>query len=422
LVLDHDQDPNTTTGSSTTTTMDQIVEWMHRHLETVLEQQQQQQLEILHWIQFTLCLYAARIALAKKKSTTATTATSTNNNKKQQNSGATTASTTIDHFHGKVARKELKQALEIFSTKLLKTNSSTSSGTTMSAAVATTETASVRSESSVPPPMIMSITSTSTSTTLASAHEHSKTSPLLSHLYQAALNLKAHTEQLKGNVKKSLILCQEVKSSSPAITTTTNTTTATTNGTNSLHLTTMTMIHENNLAHVYATSGKRYLACHAWSKVVEMGNEECSISNKNKDDITGRISTDGTIVIPLEYTQANILWNASLAHLMLPEGNNYVTAYRGLATILASSGDSSMREGPGECITGMPPGTSPTTPSKVIPWAQQGKRRARLWLRLGEACLGMYVQLQKQQHSTKSKNVQGIQVGGYVDYTHYHWV
>jgi len=482
-------------NNNNTNIVDAILKWMDMTIERLSIQDEQLQ-EMYHVMQFTVCLYTARIALAKKKSSSQQQNLSGDNNKGSHPSSSTATipkqsqfqQQTTTNEHHKVARKELKQALEIFSTKFIKVSNPTNG-----------ETASLRSESQgsvllqlqhpttstsqqpIPPSTISTTTttpvtlpSTAPSTTLHDgplpAHHHqqqqqqsqSLTSPVSVNLYQAALSLKARTEQLKGNVKKALILCQEAKGSSSTTTTnnvdtsttTTTTTTSTTalplpptnvnklnkkrtsattyhpNSTNPTTTTTpavsgpkntstttsnstlnpatpvTTMIHENNLAHVYATSGKRYLACHAWSKAVEKGSQTTTIlpgtttvsTTTMMDAAAGGIDTrrmvskDGTIILPMHFTQANVVWNASMANLMLPEKSNYVSAYQGLASILSSSSSSS-------------------SSSNMIPWAMERKRQIRLWLRLGEACLGIHVQQQKQEQ-TSSANIQGIQVEG----------
>jgi hypothetical protein len=98
-------------------------------------------------------------------------------------------------------------------------------------------------------------TSTSASSANTSAaldqpqqHQTPQQSMVLQKFNQAALNLKANLEQLKGNVKKSLILFSEAASSS-------------TQETNYYDA-----IHANNLSVVYQTSHKRHLALHVLSR------------------------------------------------------------------------------------------------------------------------------------------------------------
>lgn len=69
---------------------------------------------------------------------------------------------------------------------------------------------------------------------------------LIQSLNQSALNLKANWEQLKGNTKKSLVLCAEARSPDPVYEST----------------------HANNLAVVYASCGKRQLALHSTARAL----------------------------------------------------------------------------------------------------------------------------------------------------------
>jgi len=68
---------------------------------------------------------------------------------------------------------------------------------------------------------------------------------------QAALNLKANVEHLKGNPKKSLILLGEALTASPD---------------DSFY----NAMHANNLALVYETNGKRHLAIHTMTKALRV--------------------------------------------------------------------------------------------------------------------------------------------------------
>jgi tetratricopeptide (TPR) repeat protein len=399
---------------TSTATVDQILQWMDRSVEHVMEDDQ----DMHHLIKFTLCLYTARMELAKKKPPPLP---SSDGSAAGGGGASHQPIKSNDQHHHKVARKELKQALEIFSTKLIRANPTHDSASLRSGSQASLF---LQPPSSPSLPVVAAVPSTTT-------HEPQPlTSPVLAQLYQAALNLKAHTEQLKGNVKKSLILCQEAKSNSSTITINNNNhnrnhishssnpntkkrasataaarTPMPTSTTSISATTTSTMLmHDNNLAQVYATSGKRYLACHAWSKAVEKGalalEQGTTARNTNYDNKGGSISTDGTIALPMHFTQANLVWNASLANLMLPDKQNYIASYQGLASLLSSACGSNDQH------------------RLSIPWIGQRKRQARLWLRLGEACVGMFVQqrqqVQQQQQPQSTTNVQGIQVGGYV--------
>jgi len=149
-------------------------------------------------------------------------------------------------------RKELKVAMEIFQHKLRP------SGTT-------SDTLSLASSSAL-----------SAETDTQPNHQHLQGSSagggnggggsgdlgrVLQGQNRAALNLKANTEQLKGNVKKSLILLAEAANDDSTTTTTTSSSAADNNFKSSYE-----SLHYNNLGVVYNTSGKRHLALHAWSK------------------------------------------------------------------------------------------------------------------------------------------------------------
>ena len=75
-------------------------------------------------------------------------------------------------------------------------------------------------------------------------------SVVLQKLNQSALCLKAHLEQLKGNTKKSLILCSEALAATVA----------------EDDKAAYEAMHCNNLAVVYETNNRRHLALHALSK------------------------------------------------------------------------------------------------------------------------------------------------------------
>lgn len=111
----------------------------------------------------------------------------------------------------------------------------------LSSASQTAETSSVGSSGLFP---------TEDSSIHSSSQHHQQVIPgnhqeaLLQSLNQSALNLKANYEQLKGNTKKSLVLCAEARSSDPVYEST----------------------HANNLAVVYASCGKRHLALHSTAR------------------------------------------------------------------------------------------------------------------------------------------------------------
>jgi hypothetical protein len=127
-------------------------------------------------------------------------------------------------------RKELKLAMEVLNHKLRPALTGSTVG----------ETASVGSLSEVEGPTIH------TSDDAPISHQES----LLQGLNESALNLKAHYEELKGNSKKSLILCAEARSSADE------------------------SIHLNNLAVVYAANGKRNLALHSCARSLRASSGE----------------------------------------------------------------------------------------------------------------------------------------------------
>jgi len=128
----------------------------------------------------------------------------------------TTGDANIRDKHMRSARKELKQAMEIFQHKLRPERDGTSSIASLSSFTDEVTTATGGANSTLdgkqspvpyratsPPPPSAGLTSSKTSSQL---------SRILQGQNQAALNLKANAEQLKGNVKKSLILCSEAQS------------------------------------------------------------------------------------------------------------------------------------------------------------------------------------------------------------------
>ncbi len=171
------------------------------------------------------------------------------------------------------AKKELKTAMEVFQQKLRPQ--------------APGEASSVGSSSDVYSEESMSINT-------AAAGQHVYLSNVLKGHNQAALNLKANLEQLKGNPKKSLILCGEARASHPDPS--------------------YEAIHANNLSIVYQTNGKSHLALHAATKALQ------SVSDTKlfRDDGTARQST----TLP-------ILHNAALYAL---QSGNYMSAYEYMAT------------------------------------------------------------------------------------------
>ena len=202
--------------------------------------------------------------------------------------------------HMRSARKELKQAMEIFQHKLRPERDGTSSLASMSSITEEISTATggndgkqspVPSRATSPPPP-------------SSSKNSSQLSRILQGQSQAALNLKANAEQLKGNVKKSLILCSEAQGSDST-------------GSNYYEA-----IHQNNLGIVYQTSGKSHLALYAFSKAVRSSIE----SNGN-----GNFESDGTARPDVTL---HVLNNAAVCAL---KSRNYPAAYECYAIGLATS-------------------------------------------------------------------------------------
>ena len=183
-------------------------------------------------------------------------------------------------------------------------------------------------------------------------------SVVLQKLNQSALCLKAHLEQLKGNTKKSLILCAE------AVAATTN------NHNNNRHdKGGYEALHNNNLAVVYETNNRRHLALHALTKALRAtthSNDDPSSSSSSSPLLL--FHRDGTA--RTDPTRA-ILGNAAVCAL---RARKFVAAYECAAAMLhgANSGD--------------------TTNAPLHP---------RGWLRLAEACLGIFADLRQRSSAHK---------------------
>jgi hypothetical protein len=235
------------------------------------------------------------------------------------------------------ARKELKQAMEIFQHKLR----AVSNDSTSLASSSYSEDLNAGSSGKGG----RGASGAKSPTALSMATGNGNSMPrVLQAQNQAALNLKANTEQLKGNMKKSLILCAEANSTSEDGS-------GSGESTNSYY----DAVHQNNLGIVYETSGKSHLALHAFSKAVRLS----SMSSHDRPDVSGTIEGptaplfDGDGIARPDLTLA-VLHNAGISSL---KTGNYIGAYNCLAIVV--------REG---CkIWG------------VLP---------RVWLRMAEACIG----------------------------------
>ena len=179
----------------------------------------------------------------------------------------------LDDAKVRSARKELKQAMEIFQHKLRPSGDTGSLG--------------------------------SSSYMEDSSNQHQQQTPMAPVLQaqnQAALNLKANTEQLKGNIKKSLILCSEAQAASLP------------------DDTSYDAIHANNLAIVYQTNGKRHLALHTLAKALR--SEEAG---------TAAFGSDGTA---RPDQMLRILYNSAIC---AAQAQNFVSAYECMATCIRCS-------------------------------------------------------------------------------------
>lgn len=270
--------------------------------------------------------------------------------------------------HMRSARKELKQAMEIFQQKLRPSssqsastggfigvggnNNTTDASSVMSASSYSEEVAAATSAFNNAKSDSNSVTKQENNPTVRSASASSTPIPqptsggvfnntnrnlsrILQGQNQAALNLKANAEQLKGNVKKSFILCGEAQVLN-------NSSVGAANPDNTEYY---DAIHQNNLAIIYETNGKSHLALHSLSKAIRSANRHCVSSNGARFESDGTVCPDVTLPI---------LSNAAFCAL---KSRNYAAAYECYAVGLASSNA----------------------------W----KKRPRTWLRLSEACIGV---------------------------------
>ena len=223
------------------------------------------------------------------------------------------------------SRKELKSAMEVFQHKLRATYGA--------------DTASVVSSANSEENMSAASTAYH-ETNQPHQPQQALGSIVLQRFNQSALNLKAGLETMKGNVKKSLILCSEAYGAS-------------------VENADYEAIHSNNLGLVYETNEKKHLALHVLSK----GLNHSTKSRFKKD---GTASPSQTL---------SILYNSALCAL---RAENYVAAYECIASCIAKS-------------------SAFDTPS--------------CWLRMAEACLGVYHSLDSKTNRHRSGL---IEFNGYV--------
>jgi hypothetical protein len=193
---------------------------------------------------------------------------------------------------------------------------------------------------------------------------------VLQKLNQSALGVKAHLEQLKGNTKKSLILCSEALAAATASTTLED------DGTDAAY----EQLHFNNLAVVYETNNRRHLALHALAKSLRTTPRRTGTTHHHvRDDqqdappLSHLFGTDGTI---RSDPTLSILHNAAICGL---RARNYVSAYECMVTCMVRS--------------------------------HIFYHRPRCWLRLSEACIGIFAEL-KQQHGTRDHMFSTVEVDG----------
>ena len=247
--------------------------------------------------------------------------------------------------HGKVAdshirsaRKDMKIAMEVFQNKLRQS---------FGGAETTSVVSSANSEE---------LSSAGNSNRNISAEQQQQqqqppppSSVVLQKLNQSALCLKAHLEQLKGNTKKSLILCSE------AVTATTH----------EDDTAAYEALHSNNLAVVYETNNRRHLALHALAKSLRAtsgGGGSGGSGGPRLFHKDGTARADPTL---------SVLSNAAVCALRARE---YRSAYECLAACMVRS--------------------------------DTFRRRPRCWLRLAETCIGLFADLRSQKSGKKFSTVE----------------
>ncbi|GKY99966.1 hypothetical protein MPSEU_000950200 [Mayamaea pseudoterrestris] len=253
----------------------------------------------------------------------------------------------IDESSGKhsdnkirAARKELKQAMDLLQNKL-RTSFGGETGSVVSSA-------NSEENNSTQSPIVRDPSQTHHELQIPQGYI------VLQRHNQSALSLKAHSEQLKGNAKKSLILCSEALAATAS---------------DAAYEAT----HANNLAIVYETNGKRHLALHALSKGLEA-------SRKQQTDATGTAVTPGSAYFYPDGTARPdhtlvLMHNAAICAL---QARRYQTAYETMAICL--------------------------TQSPVF-----GKQ-FRSWLSLAEACIGLYVSGIQSDDKSQDKYFKALMV------------
>ena len=230
----------------------------------------------------------------------------------------------------RLARKDMKVAMEIFQHKLRP-----SFGADTVSVVSSANSEELSS--------IGNVNNNSRSSEQQQQQPPPPNSVILQKLNQSALCLKAHLEQLKGNTKKSLILCSEALA---AI--------------NNNNKGSYEALHNNNLAVVYETNNRRHLALHALTKALRAASNTTN-DNPPLFHRDGTARTDPT---------RHILGNAAVC---ASRARKFVAAYECLAAILNSTSAASHHQQP----------------------------HPRGWLRLAEACLGIFADLRQRSSPHK---------------------
>lgn len=231
--------------------------------------------------------------------------------------------------HIRSARKDMKTAMEVYQHKLRPSfGADTSSVVSSANSEENMSSGGIRHLSELQPPLPSSL--------------------VFQKLNQSALSLKAHLEQLKGNTKKSLILCSEALGA-----TTSKEDTAA-----------YEALHSNNLAVVYETNNRRHLALHALAKSLRANSNGRSDKEKTASMI---FHSDGTARPDQIFS---ILHNAALCAL---RARNFTSAYECMAA----------------CISQL----------------DVFRSRAGCWLRMAEACIGIFTDLRRQNNRTKFSTV-----------------
>ena len=244
-------------------------------------------------------------------------------------------------------RKELKHAMEIFQHKLRPSN----------AANQTSDAQSLASSSALSADNSEKLTMSGGSGSNANNNNNNRSDePELNKVLQrqnsAALNLKANTEQLKGNLKKSLILLAEAAPNSTDESSSPTTPTIVSTGAEETY---EESLHYNNLGVVYSTSGKHHLALLSFHKAMKLSQDQ-----------KPKFQKEGTVCLKMK---SQIYYNAAIGALRT---QNYVKAYQYLSSILNHSTNKDVAD--------------PKTNKLNSIWTAQ----PRSWVRLAEACIGKF--------------------------------